>query len=251
MGGRFIERGVYVYAGSVDEPFLNAFVPTPLIARRLAGSLPFGAAVRHDNAKVWKVTVLGDPLVTVGPAGRRIEGEIKVDGSIDLETRSKERLKSGDYEGAIQDLAMLGNDQAVTRLSIALLQDQPDSFTPTAAMHAIPSLFRSGEYTKLVDAYERLDSTGRVDGLMQDLLWLSSPYLLARGAADADEGTRVAALLRSNIRSNQSIQDAEDLAMYLRRESIDTAVGVLESLRPTLSENQVKQLDRAIARVRR
>ena len=32
LGGRWLERGVFAYAGSVNEPFLEAFVPTPAVA---------------------------------------------------------------------------------------------------------------------------------------------------------------------------------------------------------------------------
>jgi hypothetical protein len=86
---------------------------------------------------------------------------------------------------------------------------------------------------------------------MQDLLWLSSPYLLARGGQDVDLLARVEALLRGNLREGQTISDAERLAMHLRSRSLDAALGVLESLRPDLSEGQRKMLDRAITRVKR
>lgn len=251
VGGRFLERGVYVYAGSVDEPYLQAFVPTPAIARRLSGTMAFATAVRFDDGDVWKITVLGDPLVTIGPAGRRIEGSIKVPGAVDLGERSKQRLKDSDYEGAIRDLSLLGRDSSVARIAIALMKDKPESFGPGAARASIPALFRAGEYTKMLDAYERLDAFGSSDNLMQDLLWLSSPYMLARAKHDLSERSRVEALLRANIRQSQKIHDAEDLAMSIRTQSIERAVGVLEALRPTLNENQAKMLDRAIRRVRK
>ncbi len=251
VGGRLLERGVYVYAGSVDEPFLEGFVPTPAIAHRLAGSLAFAAAVRFDERPVWKITVLGDPLVTIGPGGRRASGEIKLPGSVHLERRYKDRLKAEDFGGAIADLSLLGRDEAVARIAIALMKDKPQAFGADVALLSIPSLFRAGEYEALVDAYERLNAMGQIEPLMQDLLWLASPYLLTRASNDPAEQSRIEALLRANIRNKQKIQDAEDLAMHLRKRSLGSAVGVLESLRPTLSEHQVKMLDRAIARVRK
>jgi hypothetical protein len=251
VGGRLLERGVFVYAGSVDEPFLGGFVPTPAIARRLGGTMAFAAAIHFDSGDAWKITVLGDPLVTLGPAGRRVDREIKIDGSIDIEQRAKHGLKDSDYLGGIIDLVMLGRDKSVARLAIALMKDMPEAFAPEVALVSIPSLFRRGEYTRMLDAYERLDAEGRKDPLMQDLLWLASPYLLARANSDFEERGRIEALLRSNIRKSQAIQDAEDLAMAMRKRSVDNAVGVLEALRPTLKGNQLKLLDRAIARVRR
>ncbi len=251
VGGRLLERGVYVYAGSVDEPFLEGFVPTPAIAHRLVGSVAFAAAVRFDERQVWKITVLGDPLVTIGPGGRRANGEIKLPGSVHLEKRYKDRLKAEDFEGAIADLSLLGRDEAVARIAIALMKDKPQAFGANMALLSIPSLFRAGEYEALVDAYERLNAMGQIEPLMQDLLWLASPYLLTRTSSDPAEQSRIEALLRANIRNEQKIQDAEDLAMHLRKRSLGSAVGVLETLRPTLSEHQVKMLDRALARVRK
>jgi len=170
---------------------------------------------------------------------------------VDLGQRAKQRLKEGNYLGALTDLSMLGRDEAVSRVALALRKDKPEALSPAIALVSIPSLFRRGEYVNLLDAYERLDSAGQVNPLMQDLLWLSSPYLLARADGDIGQRGRVVALLRANIRKSQPIQDAEDLAMAMRNRSIENAVGVLESLRPTLNANQIKVLDRAIKRVRR
>lgn len=251
IGGRFLERGVYAYAGSVDEPYLQAFVPTPVIAQRLAGSVAFAAAVRYDDGQVWKIAVLGDPLVTLGKGGRRVDGEVKIGGSVDLDAEAKRLLKDGQFDGAIHDLVLLGRDGDVARLAMALIKDKPADFTPPMALASIPSLYRAGEYAGLLDAYDRLDSAGRADGLMQDLLWLCSPYLLARGNSDVALEARIVGLLRANLRKGQVIDDAETLAMHMRRRSMESALGVLESLRPTLDADQQQVLDQAIGRVRR
>ena len=251
VGGRLLEHGVYVYAGSVDEPLLGGFVPTPLIARRLAGSLAFATAVRFDDGKVWKITVLGDPLVTFGPAGRRTEQVIDVPGGKNLGQRYKERLKASEFEGAIEDLTMLGRDTDAVRIAIALINDKPELCTPGVAMAAIPALFRMGEYTTIVDAYDRLDVDGRANNQMQDILWLSSPYLLARSAGNDAQRSRIFALLRANIRDGQKVHDGEALAMAMRSRSMADALGVLESLRRTLDARDLKLLEKALKRVRR
>ena len=62
---------------------------------------------------------------------------------------------------------------------------------------------------------------------------------------------RTEALLRANLRKGQQINDAERLAMQLRKQSLDAALGVLEGLRPELNEGQRRQLDQAIRRVKR
>lgn len=251
IGSRLLERGVYAYAGSVDEPFLGAFVPTPEIARRFAAGVPFGASVRYTDRDAWKVTVLGDPLVCKGGAGRRIEASLDIDSLVDLDERVKERLKEKDFAGALSDLVMLGRDDDAARLATALLEQQPEHFTHDAALAAMPALQRAGEFMAMIDCFEHLDPKGREDGIMQDLLWLVSPYVLARGQQDPSLRARVESLLRVSLRKGQEINDAERLAMQLRRTSLGTALSVLEGLRPELNENQRRELDRAIARVKR
>lgn len=247
IGGRLLERGVYAYAGSVDEPYLNGFVPSPLIARRLGGSIAFASAVRYDDGKPWKIAVLGDPLITIGPAGLRMPMPEMSDGFIDLDARSGERVKSGDFGGAIRDLVLLGRDHDAARLAMALMKDRPLAFTEDAARAAIPALFREGEHGAVVDAYEHLDVDDRESDAVRDVLWASGRAILLRGG-DA----RVEALLRSALRKNSEISDAEELAMFLRRRSLDDAVALLESLRARYLNNNSEQrnLDNAIKRVR-
>ncbi|MCA9275039.1 MAG: hypothetical protein KDA29_03340 [Phycisphaerales bacterium] len=251
IGARLLERGVYVYAGSVDEPFLNGFVPTPDIAKRLAAGLAFGTAVRFDNGQVWKIAVLGDPLVTLGSAGRRTDAELTIDSLVNLDERVKQRLSDEDFAGAIEDLVLLGRDEDASRLAMALMKDKPEAFKPQAALLAMGALQRTGDFTAMVDCYEHMDNAGRADGIMQDYLWLASPYLLARGEQDPSLRARIEALLRANIREGQEISDAERLAMSMRSHSLDAALGVLEGIRYELSEADRTMLDRAIERVKR
>jgi hypothetical protein len=251
VGARFLERGVYVYAGSVDEPTLGGFVPTPGVAKRIGAGLTFGSAVRFDNGHVWKIAVLGDPLVTVGSAGRRIQAELTIDSLEELDEQLKTQLGEEDFAGAIENLVLLGRDEDAARLAIALMSDRPEAFTPEAAVVAMGALQRAGEFTSMVDCYERMDNAGRADGIMRDYLWLASPYLLARGEIDLELRARVEALLRANLRGGQEISDAERLAMAMRKRSLDAALGVLEGLRAGLSENERTMLDRAIERVKR
>jgi hypothetical protein len=251
IAARLLERGVYAYAGSVDEPFLGGFVPTPEIARRFGAGVPFGAAIRYSDRDAWKITMLGDPLVTKGSAGRRIEASLDIDSLVDLDERVKERIKDRDFSGALRDLVMLGRDADAARLATALITQQPENFTPDAAMVAMPALQRAGEFVAMIDCFEHLDTKGREDGIMRDLLWLVSPYVLARAENDASLRARVEALLRSSLRTGQEINDAERLAMQLRKTSLGAALGVLEGLRSELNENQRRELDQAINRVKR
>lgn len=262
VGGRMLDRGVYVYAGSVDEPFLSGFIPTPEVARRLGIGVAFGTAIRWQSeqirgiqglnpSNVWKIAVLGDPLVTLGGAGQRVDADLLIDSLIDVDESVKTNLKDGDYTGAMRGLVMLGRDADASRLALALIKDRPQAVTPQFAMCAMPALQRVGEYEAMVDCFEHMDNAGREDALMRDLLWLVSPYLFARSRQDESLDSRVQALLRASLRDGQEISDAERLAMHMRSRSMDTALGVLESLRPGMNANQLRMLDRAIERVKR
>lgn len=246
IGGRLLERGVYAYAGSVDEPYLNAFVPTPMIARRLGGSIAFASAVRFDDGEPWKIAVLGDPLITTGQAGARVALPEMNDAFVDLASRSRERVKSGDFAGAISDLVLLGRDEDASRLSMALMRDRSDAFTADAARIALPALFREGEHEAVFDAFERLSVLDRDSITLRDMLWSSGRSVLLRA-----EDTRVEALMRSVIRPNIEISDAEELAMFIRRRSLEDAIALLESLRSQFNAGSERtNLDRAIERVR-
>jgi len=65
VGGRWLERGVYAYVGSVDEPYLQAFVTPKLLVKRLQTLTPFLMAARQFEAAPWKITTIGDPLMTI------------------------------------------------------------------------------------------------------------------------------------------------------------------------------------------
>jgi hypothetical protein len=65
LGGRWLDRGVYAYVGSVDEPYLQAFVKPQLLVKRLQLLTPFLIAARQIEAPPWKITTIGDPLMTI------------------------------------------------------------------------------------------------------------------------------------------------------------------------------------------
>jgi hypothetical protein len=249
VGGRWLERGVYLYAGSVDEPYLSGFVPTPDVTRRLLGQLTFASAVRYDGSpKVWKIAVLGDALKTFGPVAEpdpELLDILQIEGDV-LDERAKSRLKAEDFEGAVLDLIALGRDDDAARLSRALLKDRPESVTDPLALGAINAALRSGDTELVLDLFETLDPKSRTDRIALDALWLAGRSRIARL-----NDQRAMALLRTNLREAQEIRDAEELAMILRRDSMSSAIGFLESIRSDLKDYQRAQLDRAILRVRR
>lgn len=68
LAGRWLAQGAFLYFGSLNEPFLEAFRPPGLVAALLADGLPIGAAARSLPAEEpvfgapWRLSLLGDPL---------------------------------------------------------------------------------------------------------------------------------------------------------------------------------------------
>ncbi len=65
VGGILLNRGAYAYIGSVHEPFLSAFIPPNLLVERIKNHVPFLIASRYLDAASWKITTIGDPLMTI------------------------------------------------------------------------------------------------------------------------------------------------------------------------------------------
>ncbi|MBD1938286.1 hypothetical protein [Microcoleus sp. FACHB-68] len=72
VGGRWLENGAYLYAGSVHEPFLSAFIPPKLMVKRMMRSAPFLLSARQLESPPWKVTTIGDPLTIFTKQRRKI-----------------------------------------------------------------------------------------------------------------------------------------------------------------------------------
>ena len=66
IAGRWLDQGAFLYAGAMDEPYLNSFRLPVLVADLLFFGYPFAAAVRpmpfEPYGEPWKLVVLGDPL---------------------------------------------------------------------------------------------------------------------------------------------------------------------------------------------
>lgn len=72
VAGRWLENGAYAYIGSVNEPFLSAFIPPKLMVDRLKRGAPFLIAARQLESPPWKVTTIGDPLMSIAKPRQRI-----------------------------------------------------------------------------------------------------------------------------------------------------------------------------------
>jgi hypothetical protein len=71
IAGQWMAQGAFLYHGSMDEPFLNAFRAPELSGDLLAKGIPFSAALRpsmfEEFGGPWKLVLLGDPLYRLVP----------------------------------------------------------------------------------------------------------------------------------------------------------------------------------------
>lgn len=143
VGGRWIERGAFAYLGSTYEPYLQAFVPTPLAAHRLLAAMPFGAAVRLDRAAPWKLTVIGDPLYVCMPAKERVDRPLPdaLRGGRAVTEELAGHLRGERFAEALESLRLLGRDRDAARLLAAIIKDRSDALTPDVALAGLSAAF--------------------------------------------------------------------------------------------------------------
>ena len=73
IAGRWLANGAFVYFGSMEEPYLDAFRTPTLVADLLAAGLPMVVAARATLTEPfghpWRLVYLGDPLYRLAPKG--------------------------------------------------------------------------------------------------------------------------------------------------------------------------------------
>lgn len=225
VGGRFLDRGVYAYVGSVDEPYLSAFIPPSLVVERLAAGVPFLLAGRYWPGGgimngVWKITAIGDPFMqAIPPQLRVIKPAVDappIQGGVDLLDLAKAAMaatKTDPMQGAeaIRLLELLGRDKIAVQVwkNIESSDDQPA--IAAAAAEVIGSLFREKDWPEFMDAYGRLSRENRSRD-SQDMLWhLATPRL--NSISDPD----TIAFLSAEIREPMPAVDLERLMPHLDR----------------------------------
>lgn len=211
IGGRWLEHGAYAYVGSVQEPFLQAFVPTPEVAARMLSIAPWGASVRWEAgpfSKPWRVAVFGDPLITW--SRRPPAAALELPDAIDVEERMRQALAERRFGEALSMLAVLGRDGDIAKLAVALLRDRPEALTPQAAAACLMPLFRVGDIESMLKVAVRLGpdpATVTVENpVARDALWHAAAPRLP---TSADHGLLY--LLRNNVRVEQAGRDVTAL----------------------------------------
>jgi len=209
VGARWLERGAYAYCGSVQEPTLPAFVPTPLVARRLVLGSAWAAAVRNEGAPLWRIAVMGDPLIALGPPARRIDGALPLDGVEDEGETTKRAASETDYETLVRSLWLAGRDADAAKLAAALLAERREAVTPRFARDALFPVFRAGADSTFLDLYARLAPDDAGDGAARDALWFVGRRVIPQGGAARDQALL---LLRQHARPDQLDADNAELA---------------------------------------
>ncbi len=235
IAARWLERGAYAYIGSVQEPYLQSFVPTPIFAARMVSSFPWGAAPRADDGRAWRIAVFGDPLATIGPPAPRLsDADLPLKHVTNVADLIPSVVREKRYAEALALLTVTGRDVDAARLAAGLLHDDRAAVTPEVARAALAPLFREGQTQDLLLAWEQavgLAGGGpELEPWMRDLTWLAVSGKLENAAGSPDE--RALAALRTNIRPEQPGADAAALsramaALYGR----DAALGMLRAAR--------------------
>ena len=241
VAGRWLERGVYAYLGSVHEPFLGAFVQSPVFAQRLAAGASFAAAARQPGGPVWKLNVLGDPLVTLradATAGQRLEADaLPLSDVTDLKDELRPALREDDdFPRALRTLVMLGRDADAARLAGGLLSGRPNMFGNAAAKQAAMPLFRAERFDLLVECYRRMNLTEAEGAVLADAIWHASEIITG------DSREHLAGVLRQLLRGPDKVGDAVAAARIIRStQSAEAARSFLRSVAAQVDSDRDRQ----------
>ncbi len=213
LAGRWMERGSYFYVGSVHEPYLNAFLPTPMLSARMFSGAAWGAAVRQDSGPCWKVAVFGDPLVVNCASRRATDSPLPLEGAKEVGAGLRDDLKAGKFEPAFRVLVLAGRDSDLAKIAGALLKNEEKrkSLTPAAVELAVLPLFRAGQQEDIAGAFALLDKPRAQNPVLRDALWLAA---YPRMAAPSEAWINA---LRVNLRKDQIARDATAVAAAITR----------------------------------
>ncbi len=208
VAGRWLERGVFAYIGSVHEPYLQAFVPTPFVAKRLLTGMAFGAVGRLDDAPVWRISVLGDPLYSVRPESPVAETELPLEDAVSIDDLFKQAATEQRYADLFTALSLAGRDSDAARLFEAMLRDQPASLDAEVARAALFVLFRTGRDDEFLRAFAVLGAEDAADINATDALWHVGRRTVRERGRYAEAALT---LMSAHTRESQKDADAAEL----------------------------------------
>lgn len=248
IAGRFLSHGVYAYVGSVHEPYLGAFVPTPMVAERLGLGCVFASAARVDDLPAWRITMVGDALLTIN-TGKREKGaagaqRVKMTGELEMKLKANAMggesvnaalaaaLKEKNVVRIVGLLIELGRDADAVRLAAAAVRDGTAKIEGELAGRLVLAAQRVGdveamgalwEKARVYAAEKRVEDV--VDAVWQGLLPLRTKM---------SDGQLT--ILKESLRPAVFVRDAGELAGIIAAKEGGVggraaAVGFLSSLR--------------------
>lgn len=204
IGARWLDHGAYAYVGSVQEPFLSAFIPPREVMERLANGVPFLVAGRHYQgpfAVPWRIMTIGDPLMLATPPSKPLRKRLPPESGepkslvppgtravADVRSRAKEALAQcksdpspSNFEHALIEIDRLGDDSVARNLwSIAV--DKSSGSNAATARAALGALFRLRDVDAFLEAFRALPAP---DAEALDMLWaMMTPRLSTLDSAE-------------------------------------------------------------------
>jgi hypothetical protein len=244
--GRWLERGAFLYCGSVHEPYLQAFVPTPLVVRRLRTAGPWGAIGRLDDSPLWKIAMFGDPLWVAGPARPLGKDAVALPELKDVTVELAAAVKAEKFADAVACLTLLGRDQDAAELVRVLLAQKPEAVTADVAAAGIMPMFRAGggDVTSLFAVAARLEGSRGNTPALRDALWLAAYPMLQ--SPDKVKGPAMFEVLRKHVRPERPGRDAGELARAMNR-TVGGGDELLKQARRSLANpGQAEEFDRDV-----
>ncbi|MEM1330448.1 MAG: hypothetical protein AAGG07_07800 [Planctomycetota bacterium] len=234
VAGRWLARGAFAYTGSVEEPYLSAFVQTPQVAARLAGGAAWAAAVRNTPSPAWKVQVFGDPLFTLAAPAPKRGDQLPLEGITDLTEEMRSAARDRRTAEAARALVLLGRDADAASLAKAAVNaDEP--IDPDLARVALLPLLRERARREVISAFRALSDEGR-DEDARDALWHAAQPMIVIAESHPDT-TGLLSLLTENQRAGQEFADAITLSVAWRTAAGQAAaVNVLRQAAERLPE---------------
>lgn len=241
VAGVWLSRGVYAYIGSVHEPTLGGFTPTPYLTGRMAEGAAWAAAARENDSKVWKIAVFGDALIAFGPQGPRLSAPLPLAQPTILADTLAPLLIERKFADALRLLALQGRDADAARLCLAIAKDSPADLTPEAALAAVSSCFFSGDaaafQTAATACLPALQDQQRVERErlqpVRDMIWHALwPDL---GKLTPQQATLLAGALRPE---NLARDAQEGYAAIMRTQGEDAARAFLDKARLMVKDRE-------------
>lgn len=245
IAGRWLRNGAFAYLGSVQEPYLQAFVPTPAVATRLTSGIAWGPAVRANDDQPWKLECFGDPLLTLGPVGQRVDEVPTLSNAVWLDEQLRAATDAGDLEGAALALLLTGREEDLTRVVRAAIE-RGDA-APALVTLGLPALVRAGEFEVALRGIRALPAADRATLLIQDLMWTSARRVIAsKPDASLEE------FLTDHLREGTEAADLLEVGeLRAKRAGPAAAAALLEAAKPRLEhDHDRRRIDQRIAQYR-